>query len=350
MKKINNQNWKKFKIFDFFDINAGTKLDRTKMNSDNPSIAFVGRSNLNNGITDFVNEIDGIKPYNPGCLTLALGGAYLGSCFVQENKFYTSQNVVVLIPKKDMSNEVKQFIATAIFKESQTHYEAFKNELNRHIKKDFAFLLPVDKDGNLDINFITNFMNDLYYETINRISLLINISLMNKSRVDISNWKTVRLSELFEITGSKTTDKNELNFVEDGEYPYITTKATNNGVDGFTHQRTEEGGCLTVDSATNGICFFQKLNFTASDHVEKLIPKFNMTENVALFISTVINVEGKILNYEYNEKRSQKALKKETIYLPFKDNNLDFAFMDNYIEKLAEEYNERFITLFSLIK
>ena len=32
-------------------------------------------------------------------MTLSLGGEYLGSCFIQPDVFYTSQNVVVLIPK-----------------------------------------------------------------------------------------------------------------------------------------------------------------------------------------------------------------------------------------------------------
>ena len=63
-----------------------------------PAINFVGRSNFNNGITQKVNEIHGLKPFDSGCLTLALWGAYLGSCFIQEEPFYTSQNVVVLIP------------------------------------------------------------------------------------------------------------------------------------------------------------------------------------------------------------------------------------------------------------
>lgn len=57
-----------------------------------PKISFVGRSNFNNGITQKVNEIQGLTPYDSGCLTLALGG-YLGSCFIQEEPFYTSQNV-----------------------------------------------------------------------------------------------------------------------------------------------------------------------------------------------------------------------------------------------------------------
>lgn len=88
-----------------------------------PAINFVGRSNFNNGITQKVNEIQGLKPFDSGCLTLDLGRAYLGSCFIQEEPFYTSQNVVVLIPKESISFEAKQFIATAYLKKVKTTIE-----------------------------------------------------------------------------------------------------------------------------------------------------------------------------------------------------------------------------------
>lgn len=65
------------------------------------------RANNNNGITTRVDKIMGVEPYEAGNMTLSLGGEYLGSCFIQPDVFYTSQNVVVLVPKWDMSFEVK---------------------------------------------------------------------------------------------------------------------------------------------------------------------------------------------------------------------------------------------------
>ena len=67
-----------------------------------PTVNFVGRSSENNGVTAFVDEIEGTEPYKEGNLTVALGGEYLGSCFIQDYPFYTSQNVNVLIPKEDI--------------------------------------------------------------------------------------------------------------------------------------------------------------------------------------------------------------------------------------------------------
>lgn len=159
--KIDVSNWGDFHIYDIFYIDMGTKLDKIKMDTSEEEVAFVGRSNANNGVTQKCKLIKGLKPYKAGNLSLALGGAYLGSCFVQEEPFYTSQNVIVLIPKEDITFETKQFIATAIFKESQNNYKAFIKELNSHVKHDFKFKLPIDTNGNPDYGYMHEFMKKI---------------------------------------------------------------------------------------------------------------------------------------------------------------------------------------------
>lgn len=154
-------NWRRYHLYDLFEIDMGTKLDKVKMKDTNPIIDFVGRANTNNGVTTKIDVIDGLEPYKAGYMTLALGGEYLGSCFIQNNPFYTSQNVIVLIPKVEMTENVKLFISTCIFKESRLHYKAFIDELNRHVKKDFTFPLPSIDDENPDYEFMDNYINEL---------------------------------------------------------------------------------------------------------------------------------------------------------------------------------------------
>lgn len=162
-QKIDISKWKKFNLYDedLFYIDMGTKLDKVKMTENNTTINFVGRANANNGITACIDLIDNIKPYKAGCMTVSLGGEYLGSCFIQPKDFYTSQNVIVLIPKHEMSLNVKQFISTMIFKESRSHYKAFIDELNRHIKTDFSFYLPVNEDNKPDWQFMDDYMEKI---------------------------------------------------------------------------------------------------------------------------------------------------------------------------------------------
>ena len=169
-------------------------------------------------------------------------------------------------------------------------------------------------------------------------------------KFDTSGWGEFKLSDLFEISGSTTTPKQELEKYGNGEYPYITTQAIYNGIAGYYNKWTEQGQCLTIDSAVLGTCFYQSKNFSASDHVEILRPKFTINREIGLFLSIIINRMGNILGYAYTKKRSQTALKKEKISLPTdKDGKPDWEFMENTI-KSTQNKMTKIIKAYELIK
>lgn len=162
--------------------------------------------------------------------------------------------------------------------------------------------------------------------------------------INTSNWKEFYLSKLFDIGGSKTTKVEELENYGPGLYPYVTTKASNNGVDGFYDFYTEEGNCLVIDSAVLGYCTYQALSFSASDHVEVLRPKFDMNQNIGLFFATIINLDT--FRYSYGRKRSQKQIKKDIVKLPVDENgNPNWKYMNDFIEGIQERERERGETL-----
>lgn len=165
-----------------------------------------------------------------------------------------------------------------------------------------------------------------------------------KLKIDYSKWKNIKIGYnqtlnpdgLFEVTGSKTTDKKILddnNQVGERKYPYITTQATNNGARGWYDTFTDEGNVLTIDSAVLGFCSFQPLNFTASDHVEKLIPNFDLNVFRGLFLTTIINKEQ--YRYSYGRKFNQDRIRDTEIKLPFKNGKVDWDWIENYIKGLA---------------
>ncbi|UZE93887.1 MAG: N-6 DNA methylase [Candidatus Pacearchaeota archaeon] len=154
-----------------------------------------------------------------------------------------------------------------------------------------------------------------------------------KLKLDFKKWKFIQLKKLFDVKGSKTTDKKILEErYKEGKYPYVTTQATNNGVRGFYNFYTDEGNVLTIDSATIGFCSYQPLKFSASDHVEKLIPKFNLNVFRALFLATIINMEQ--YRYSYGRKFNQDRIKETIIKLPFKNRKVDWDWIENYIKGL----------------
>lgn len=175
-------------------------------------------------------------------------------------------------------------------------------------------------------------------ETVSKESLE-----QKKIHLDFTTWEEVKIGHdeatnpegLFIIKGSKTTDKKILDEGHKGEetpYPYVTTQATNNGVRAFYDTFTDEGNILTIDSAVAGFCSFQPLHFTASDHVEKLIPVFPLNVYRAMFLTTVINMEQ--YRYSYGRKFNQERIRETKIKLPFKNGKIDWEFIESYIKGL----------------
>lgn len=154
--------WKQFYLHDLYKIVSGNKFDKNKMTSANPIVNFVSRISFNNGVDGKVDYIDNTMPFESGLITVALGGSFLGSTFVQYEPFYTGQNIAVLYPKfNEMSLEVNLFISTVIRMESRQHYQAFGRELNKHISKDFTVKLPTTKNNVPNWNLMENYIKSL---------------------------------------------------------------------------------------------------------------------------------------------------------------------------------------------
>lgn len=146
--RLDTKDWKEFLICKLFNAEMGNGIDAILTTSVNPKYNYVSRDSSGNGVVGYVDEVDGECPFPAGAMSLALGGSYLGSCFIQTKPFYTAQNVAVLQEKEPLSNHVKLFIATLIRNECKVKYQAFGRELNAHYKKDFTIKLPVKHDEN----------------------------------------------------------------------------------------------------------------------------------------------------------------------------------------------------------
>ncbi len=305
-----------------FNIKYGTQLDLNKMTvSDSSSINFVSRSSQNLGIMCQVEKLENKSPLLAGTITVTLGGSYLLSAFIQPSDFYTAQNIKVLTQNEELSFKEKAFYCLCI-SSNRYRYNSHGREANTTLD---TILVP-------DRSEIPDWVYTTHIDTPNENPLLST----DTPTLDTSEWKSFKLNDdkLFEITGSKTTPKDTL--IEqygEGIYPYVTTQATDNGIDGFYDYYTEEGNVLTVDSAVLGYCSYQEYNFSASDHVEKLIPKFVLNKYIGLFLATIINQEQ--YRFNYGRKASQTRLKELSIKLPVdKKGNPDWDYMENYIKSL----------------
>ncbi len=317
------------KISDLFTIKYGSNLELINLeqckSTDRNSIPFVSRTEKNNGVSAFVEEELDVEKEASHTLTVAVGGSVL-STFYQPIPFYTGFHVLVLAPKIKMTIEEMLFYAKCI---SLNKYKySYGRQANKTLKD---VLIPRIPPKSI-IKKLSQYKSALE-EKIKPYPLI-----HKKIAINDSNWIYFPLVNLFEILGSKTTPKQELEEIGRGQFPNVTTQATHNGVDEFYDFYTETGNVLTIESAVLGHCAYQAFNFSASDHVEKLVPKFEMNVYIATFFVALLNLEK--YRYNYGRKSSQSRLKKTFIQLPSKDTiNPDFKFMENYIKSLSYSSN-----------
>ncbi|MCI9110716.1 MAG: hypothetical protein HFH47_02750 [Bacilli bacterium] len=303
------------KISDLFYIKYGVNLElqNCKIMSDDNSEAvnFVARTSQNNGVVAKVKKIDGITPQPAGTISCAAGGSVLSS-FVQLKPYYSGRDLYILTPKKEMNFNEKLFYAMCINK------NAYKYSYGRQANKTLKDIIIPDS--------VPNWAKQL----------TIDYSVLDTSNGPIvlnkKNWKEFLITDLFEVKGTKTTKIEELEIYGDGIYPYVTTQSSNNGVSDSYNFFSEDGNVLTIDSAVIGYCSYQEKNFSSSDHVEKLVPKFKLNKYIALFIVTIINQEN--YRYSYGRKFNQTKIKNTKIKLPAINGKPDWTYMENFIKSL----------------
>ncbi|MDR3232148.1 MAG: restriction endonuclease subunit S [Planctomycetaceae bacterium] len=309
------------RLDEIFNIRYGNSLELIKCEESPDGIPFVSRTAENNGVAAKVAVIPHIKPMPGRAISVAMSGSVLAS-FYQPLPFYTAFHVACLYPKYKLS-PVEMLYYCSVIEKNKYRYN-YGRQANKTLR---PILVPAPPE-------LPPFLKK--YSAV----MTFDRKPLNKYKIELNvkSWKTFNLSDLFEITGTKTTPLPDLEEIGKGIYPYVTTQATNNGVAGFYDKATEKGNVLTVDSAVIGFCSHQEFDFAASDHVEKLIPKFPMSRFVALFLATILNREQ--YRYNYGLKASQTRLKERSIKLPVKsDGTPDWDFMENYIKSLPYSAN-----------
>lgn len=152
-----------------------------------------------------------------------------------------------------------------------------------------------------------------------------------------SQWKPFSFTEVFtEIQRGKRLKKADHT---DGTVPYVSSKALNNGVDGFignegSVRKFED--CITIaNSGSVGSVFFHQYEFVASDHVTQLKRK-GLDKYAYLFMVPIINRLSE--KYCFNREINDERIKREKLLLPVNDEGeIDFDFMSSFMQEVEAD-------------
>lgn len=334
---METKNWKWFKYSEIFDVQKGKRLTKADMTIG--EIPYIGAIDSNNGVSAHISNNEHLHSANT--ISVSYNGS-IAEAYYQTEPFWATDDVNVLYPKFDLNTNIALFLTTIINREKYRFN--YGRKWDKELMKSSKIKLPIDNNGKPDWQWIENYVKEtlipqlpaktksVWKKEFDKTPLS-----PNKLQLNTVDWKWFQYTKLFDIKGSVTTPKIELEESGLGLFPYVTTQAINNGIEGFYNIKTEKGNILTVDSAVLGFCAYQEKDFSASDHVEELIPKFHLTPYISMFLTTIINKEQ--YRYNYGRKCSQTKLKKSQIKLPAILNNdgeyePDWQWMEDYIKGL----------------
>lgn len=306
-------------IEDLFIVEYGHKLDMNKQTRDPNGVSFVGRKGSGQGVSGRVREIPDVTKYPAGMLTTALGGSRLLATFVQQEPFYTAQNVAVLTPRDpDMPLNTRLFYAMAITA-NRYRYTAFGREANRSLRT-----IPLPDE-------VPDWVADAPTPglLLTNLKRFIPEPLTPVGEGDVS--ETVALSELFDIAYGQSLELNRLIRVQapDG-INFVARTTRNNGVTARvllpSGVSASPAGCLTVALSGSPLAaFYQPEPFICAYHVAVLSPRRAMTVGELLWWSHIIRSNTYRYSYGRQANRTLSSLRVPSVIPGYAGEVIKFA-------------------------
>ncbi|MCZ4264089.1 restriction endonuclease subunit S [Erythrobacter sp. G21629-S1] len=289
-------------VRDLFELKYGHSLELNALRRSDASdaIYFVGRAARNNGITSRVARVEDVDPAEAGSITVALGGqGGAGIAFLQPFPFYCGRDVMILTAREAMSDQEKIWWATCI---SHNRFRfGFGRQANRTL-------------GDLELpspNSMPEWVSGAELGKLTNAKA--KVAELPAKTPEAKDWAYFSLGSLFDIKkGQRLTKAN----MKPGMTPFVGAIDKDNGVREFVSaQPNHESNVITVNyNGSVAEAFYQEAPFWASDDVNVLYPKFDMSALVALFICTIIKLEK--FRFNYGRKWKLDRMKDFEIKLP----------------------------------
>lgn len=149
--------WQAFKIEDLFEIEPIRPVNRNKVSDG--TTPLVTSTAKNNGIIAYVDH----EPTQPGNVITVSRNGSVGEAFYQANPFCASEDIRVLRPKFPLNSYTALFLTTVIRLERYRFGYGRKFGTKRML--DVSIRLPVDRDGQPDLDFMERYIKSLPYSS-----------------------------------------------------------------------------------------------------------------------------------------------------------------------------------------
>lgn len=345
-----------FPVSEFFEIKKGKRLTKADMIPGN--IPFVGSSATNNGITAYIGNDSHL--HDAGTITVSYNGS-VGEVFLQDERFWASDDVNVWYPRQEMTIEVKLYFMTAIQKLSAKY--SYTNKWTIDKMRTEMVELPVDDEGKPNFKYMQERIAELEQERIAELDAYLMASGLDdyeltdedkkilslpsmaasdkadSSEADCGNrqvrFKRIELGMLFtSSTGDVDLQQRDVN----GKGHFLVNSGVENrGIKGRTDRPAKvfPANTITVDFWGNAYYRDFEYKMATHNHVFSLAGDVIKNKYVGMYlVGSLSKLPGL---FSYNNMATWNKLKSMEVSLPVTPSgDIDCDYMERYIRALEK--------------
>lgn len=341
MKKIKDLKWEEFTLLELFNPRKGNQKNMNALEEGETPI--VSAKKVDNGFKGFYHVGDN-EVFDGNCITLnndGDGGA--GLAYYQPSSFALDTHVTALYPKVEMTRESMLFISSCISCQSESFGHG--HSINSERLKQMTVMLPATGEHTPDYDFMEEYMKNIEKKMLIRYKKYLQTKkITSYKRYEVlkkDKWKDFLINEFGEIKpGHDIYNRERI----DGNTPYVTATAMQNGIGYFVGNSNEtlSDGCISVNrNGSVGYAFYHPYKALFGNDTRRILP-YKRRGLVNFFIAHAITLQKD--KYGYGLKLGTERLKKQSIMLPAtNEGHPDYNYMEKYMHNLECRLLTRYI-------
>ena len=328
--------WKTFCLGEVFDlITKGSKGLNHLEKGISDGISYVGATNRNNGVLDFVEQKESLIYSGNAIAFIRNGEGSMGYSVYKKEDFIASQDITV--GYNENLNEYNAKFITTVADQVRGKYN-FGYKRNQERLKRETLTLPADKNGNPDFQYMSDFVKklelDKVQEVLEYIYIYIKLKTMLEEKVCEISWKDFWIEDVCDVkSGVRLTKANQ----EVGEHPFIGASDSDNGVTAFVSNNNKSLDENVLGVNYNGSVvenFYHPYQAIFSDDVKRLKWKDEAKGSKYTYLFLKQMILSQKIKYAYGYKFNGERMKRQKIMLPVTEAGLpDYDYMKSYMQK-----------------
>ncbi|MBQ8624619.1 MAG: restriction endonuclease subunit S [Agathobacter sp.] len=340
--------FKQFQIGDLFEVKPSKRIFHATNvvvydKKEKGTYPYIVRKTSNNGLKGYIKASS--NDVNPGNTISFAQDTFIS--FYQAQPYVTGNKIKVLMPNFERFNEKIALYIIASLNKALVDYTWGVGSDKEKIKS-FKIDLPIDVNGNIDFEYMEARIKELEEARIKELEEALRVMGLHDTKLNadeiasltaLPTFKTFKVIDLFDVVGTKSLDEGKLTFQQNG-INFVGRVGSNNGIKGKIERQKflpNEPNTFTATVIGNyKYVRYQEEEYYCSQNINKLIPKFDVNRDIALYFIAILNkfvskYNGQQGGYKLDDLKTFEFIVPVTI-----NEEIDFDYIKAYIRALQK--------------